>query len=350
MMRKAILWIGMAALAFCGAITLRQAFGVNESTPSIAVDVGSAQGDQVLDTDGDGLTDAIEKSIGTDPLRADTDGDGFTDGQEVSWNTNPTDANSYPDVFSSVTGWWRLNEGRGKAVADASGRGQTGTIVGDAASVWRQDLDSSVFVSDGTSRVEVPQSGEASGPGGLTAITLVKMAAGDGGILLGRWSEKEERGYALAVENGKLVFHLFLNGVHRPLQTPVLLGDSRWHLVAASYDGFEVCLYVDGHRLARTHTGGRLNLQNEPLVIGQARGEFADAVVMRRALARDEMGLLAGLSLGGYQVAVSATPLSRLGSGFFGRMHSTQVTAPPGEKRLTPAQLLAQSLRAEGSR
>ncbi len=39
--------------------------------------------DSTADTDADGLTDAIELSIGTDPSDADTDGDGLSDGQEI---------------------------------------------------------------------------------------------------------------------------------------------------------------------------------------------------------------------------------------------------------------------------
>lgn len=42
------------------------------------------------DTDNDGLTDAVEAALGTDPNDADTDGDGWTDGQEVNEEgTNP---------------------------------------------------------------------------------------------------------------------------------------------------------------------------------------------------------------------------------------------------------------------
>lgn len=36
-----------------------------------------------VDSDGDGLTDAEELALGTDPLKKDTDGDGFSDGVEV---------------------------------------------------------------------------------------------------------------------------------------------------------------------------------------------------------------------------------------------------------------------------
>ncbi len=43
------------------------------------------------DTDGDGLTDAEEAALGTDPLRADTDGGGVGDGDEVAAGTDPLD-------------------------------------------------------------------------------------------------------------------------------------------------------------------------------------------------------------------------------------------------------------------
>jgi Tol biopolymer transport system component len=42
------------------------------------------------DTDGDGLTNERENSLGTDPLNPDTDGDGLSDGEEVDiYRTNP---------------------------------------------------------------------------------------------------------------------------------------------------------------------------------------------------------------------------------------------------------------------
>ncbi len=43
-----------------------------------------------VDTDGDGLTDAEELALGTDPRNPDTDGDGLTDGEEVkTYKTDP---------------------------------------------------------------------------------------------------------------------------------------------------------------------------------------------------------------------------------------------------------------------
>lgn len=53
----------------------------------------------ILDSDGDGLSDEYENSIGTDPENPDTDGDGMPDGWEVHHNFNPliNDANGDAD-------------------------------------------------------------------------------------------------------------------------------------------------------------------------------------------------------------------------------------------------------------
>ena len=48
------------------------------------------------DDDGDGLSQARELELGTNPLVSDTDGDGFSDGVEINAGTNPLDADSFP--------------------------------------------------------------------------------------------------------------------------------------------------------------------------------------------------------------------------------------------------------------
>ena len=49
------------------------------------------------DADGDGLSDAIERSLGYDPLDPDMDGDGVPDGQELLLGANPLSADSDGD-------------------------------------------------------------------------------------------------------------------------------------------------------------------------------------------------------------------------------------------------------------
>ena len=53
------------------------------------------------DRDDDGLSDADEKALGTDPDVPDSDGDGYLDGDEVTEGSDPLD----PDSWIYVGGW-----------------------------------------------------------------------------------------------------------------------------------------------------------------------------------------------------------------------------------------------------
>jgi len=57
--------------------------------------------EQLIDTDGDGLSDEEELQLGTDPLNADTDGDGLSDRAEVKvWKTDPLNADTDGDKIN----------------------------------------------------------------------------------------------------------------------------------------------------------------------------------------------------------------------------------------------------------
>lgn len=53
-----------------------------------------------VDTDGDGLSDAFERLIGTDPYSVDTDGDGIDDATELLLGLDPTDPDTDGDLLS----------------------------------------------------------------------------------------------------------------------------------------------------------------------------------------------------------------------------------------------------------
>ena len=72
---------------------------------------------ELPDADGDGLDDAMERSLGTNPSVADTDGDGLSDSDEVQiYNTDPinpdTDGDSYLDGQEVIGGYNPNGEGR----------------------------------------------------------------------------------------------------------------------------------------------------------------------------------------------------------------------------------------------
>ncbi len=74
----------------------------------------------VEDSDGDGLTDLQEVFIGTDPLNADTDGDGYSDGDEVKAYSNPLDANVIPDIIDGDDPYDSLSDSDGDGLSDES--------------------------------------------------------------------------------------------------------------------------------------------------------------------------------------------------------------------------------------
>jgi hypothetical protein len=108
------------------------------------------------DTDGDGLTDGLELDMGTDPLRRDTDGDGIPDGDEVGylsgilvepwrWPTDPTRADTDGDGLSDAEGW-----NHNPLDVDPDGDGLTD----DREAVHGLDPDSVDTDGDGTSDLE----------------------------------------------------------------------------------------------------------------------------------------------------------------------------------------------------
>lgn len=57
---------------------------------------GDVRQNGLTDSDGDGLTNAQEQQLGTNPNLADTDGDGYSDGNEVKAGSDPLDPSSTP--------------------------------------------------------------------------------------------------------------------------------------------------------------------------------------------------------------------------------------------------------------
>ena len=66
---------------------------------------GDDGGGGSVDSDGDGLSDAEEIELGTDPNDADSDDDGLDDGEEVEAETDPMDSDSDDDGFSDGEEW-----------------------------------------------------------------------------------------------------------------------------------------------------------------------------------------------------------------------------------------------------
>jgi len=70
---------------------------------------------ETSDLDGDGLSDALENTIGTNPNDSDTDFDGLDDGEEVNeYMTNPSNSDTDGDGLSD---WLEVHSGSNPLVS-----------------------------------------------------------------------------------------------------------------------------------------------------------------------------------------------------------------------------------------
>ncbi len=109
-------WIVPLLFFLCVALAAAAAFGVNylrdqdarQTQTAVAIEtveamqIAAAQtATAEVDNDGDGLTDAQEQALGTDPEKDDTDGDGLSDKEEVDGGvTDPTNPDTDGDGLS----------------------------------------------------------------------------------------------------------------------------------------------------------------------------------------------------------------------------------------------------------
>ena len=82
-------------------------FSGNISSPSneLQITVEDEGIDPEPDSDGDGLSDAEEAELGTNPNDSDSDDDGVSDGQEVTDGTDPLDRGSAQPQLGHPSLW-----------------------------------------------------------------------------------------------------------------------------------------------------------------------------------------------------------------------------------------------------
>lgn len=132
--------IAAFALLAIGALILQNPGTGSQATSTPPTD-GATQVAQGDDSDGDGLSDADEADMGTDPESSDTDEDGLSDGEEVNdLGTNPLNADSDEDGLSDGTE--RNNTGTDPLNGDTDGDGIADDVEVDELSTNPLDADS----------------------------------------------------------------------------------------------------------------------------------------------------------------------------------------------------------------
>ena len=227
-----------------------------------------------------------------------------------------------PPPPSGLVGAWAFNEGSGATAADASGRGNTGTLSG--ASWTPQGRYGGALGFSGASRVQVPDSASLDLTTGMTLSAWIMPTANQSG-----WRtimQKETDAYFLNASNG--------TGALRPSGGGTFgAGDSyvsgttaspvnAWTHVAFTYDGATQRLFVNGTQVASRAQTGNIQTTNNPLWIGgnNPYGEYFTGLI-------DEVRV--------YNKALSATEIQ--GDMSTGILPTAGDTTPPSD----PTGLLA---------
>ncbi len=260
-----------------------------------------------VDSDSDGLTDAEEAELGTDPFLADSDGDGLTDGSEVNdSNTNPLASDSDGDGFNDrveimndfdpndaddgpasyeeavlvdgAVAYWRFEEENGASTAvDATGGGTDGAYngitlgipgpseaLGNAAQWSEPDLPD----NPGTSNIDFGEPGagalaeltntddvEDPNPSKQTSLEFwmkTTQTSGSGNNWRSPVVFGEESGgdgdvqWGWVTDAGEIGFAI--NDAGGGIYRGPVINDDRWHHVVQTFDyaSGEFTMHVDG--------------------------------------------------------------------------------------------------------
>ena len=211
----------------------------------------------------------------------------------------------YKAAGGGLVGHWKLAETSGTTAVDSSVYGYNGTVSG--AANWSTRCDGSgVFDFDGSSNyVSVPNGTHLRPTFALTLAGWIKgdlWGSGDDVDIVLRKGDSTPNSYQLAIADGKVA--LFLNESDSGgFRGNTVLKTGRWYHVAATWDGADVRIYLDGQLdntpAART---GTLSNDNRPLYLGGRSssdffdGMLYDARLYNRALSHAEIAQVFGFT------------------------------------------------------
>ena len=136
----------------------------------------------------------------------------------------------------------------------------------------------------------------------ITSEAITKWTADGGG-----------GGYALSLANGFPEFDLSLGGSYVRLAGTTALPDNQWHHIAATYDGTQMQLYLDGAYAGRVTATGAIDAVEAPLMIGLVMGRLDDVRIYERALSSNDIASIYAALAGGANAGTKSNGTTDLG-------------------------------------
>ena len=180
------------------------------------------------------------------------------------------------DVWCFKTGrlvaWWKFDDGSGDIVADSSGFGRNGKLIGDPN--WIDGIAGGALEFDGDGDyVDMGKDPDFDIKNQITVSVWIKVNAFDKD-----WQNvisKGDRAWRLQRNWNKSTLEFACSGLVVPGTDwgPVFgnmdVNDGHWHHVAGVYDRQNIYLYIDGNLDASTTAAGNIRVNDEPVYIGE---------------------------------------------------------------------------------
>ncbi|MFA5887254.1 MAG: LamG domain-containing protein [Candidatus Nanoarchaeia archaeon] len=174
----------------------------------------------------------------------------------------PTDGEL--EAQSGLVGAWHMNEGTGD-IMDSSGEGNNGAAYGNVVYGVNGTFSTALqFAEEGY--VTLPDANSLDLTNNLTIQAWIKTSTPNRGILF-KGVDGTYGDYAIGLNSvGRMT--LYFRNVLVATGTGSSLANNNWHHVAATYNGINVKLYVDGTLQTTNAYTNTLNQSMEPLRIG----------------------------------------------------------------------------------
>lgn len=229
---------------------------------------------RLLDADADMMLDDWEVRFRLNPFDAtdallDTDGDGFTNATEFANNTSPI----IPEgaAAGGLLGYWALDDGAGSTATNLAGNSYIGTL--NNAPVWSSGAGRNYlqFSSASQQYIEVP--GLPSVDGLVTVACWARSGTADWNIAGALVSRRPQWGLH-PWKDGKRLSFMINTGTYADIYLDTLPGFdlTEWHHYAGTYDAGtgQAKIYVDGlFAGSKTISAGLLNETTGSLWIGR---------------------------------------------------------------------------------
>jgi len=199
----------------------------------------------------------------------------------------------------NLVAWYKLDDGAGLSAIDASGLGNTGTLVNGP--VWTNSGKvNSALQLDGTNDSVLVNNSARLNP--TAAITLAAWIKPDqwGGNRRILQKGNTDNQYRLTAEKGVLKFNIA--GLSAATLSTALPETGQWSHVAATYDGAKMSIYINGVLAAQQNSTGAIRTTTNPLQLGAKNGSTTagdyfdgtldDVRVYDRSLAAAEVAAL----------------------------------------------------------